>query len=164
MTMEAIYSSETSVRFNGLRGIKSQKMAVFIVTAVRTSNPKYAACFYDCHMKAAALRGIEIHVQTSKRMYEFHCYMSMDVTKLKILGTIPPFPCHHGVVQVQEQCYVFFFVFYILGTHWTHAKARIVTKLRNDHEIWVRFSADASNFPVTWRCFSYRTVVLNVRM
>jgi hypothetical protein len=38
MEMEAICSSETLVD-NGLHGVISQKMVVFITTAVKTSNP-----------------------------------------------------------------------------------------------------------------------------
>jgi hypothetical protein len=37
--MEAICSSEMSVDFNGLHGVISQKMVLFITTAVRASNP-----------------------------------------------------------------------------------------------------------------------------
>jgi hypothetical protein len=37
--MEAIYSSETSLKFTVLYGFTSQKRELFIVTAVRTSNP-----------------------------------------------------------------------------------------------------------------------------
>jgi hypothetical protein len=36
--MDAICSSETSVDLNGLHGVISQKMTLFITTAVRTSN------------------------------------------------------------------------------------------------------------------------------
>jgi hypothetical protein len=36
--MKAIYSSDTSVDFNGLDGIISQKIELFITTVVRTSN------------------------------------------------------------------------------------------------------------------------------
>jgi hypothetical protein len=38
LKMEAIYSSETSVDFNGLHGVTSQKIKLIITTAVRTSN------------------------------------------------------------------------------------------------------------------------------
>jgi hypothetical protein len=38
LKMEAICSSETSVD-NGIHGVISQKMELFITTAVRTSNP-----------------------------------------------------------------------------------------------------------------------------
>jgi hypothetical protein len=37
--MEALYSSEISVDFNGLHSVVSQKIVLFITTAVRTSNP-----------------------------------------------------------------------------------------------------------------------------
>jgi hypothetical protein len=37
--MEAIDSSETSAYFNGLHGVVSQELELFIITAVRTSNP-----------------------------------------------------------------------------------------------------------------------------
>jgi hypothetical protein len=37
--MEAICSSETSVDFNGLHGVISQKIELLITTALRTSNP-----------------------------------------------------------------------------------------------------------------------------
>jgi hypothetical protein len=37
--MEVICSSETSVAFNGLRSVISQKIILFITTAVRTSDP-----------------------------------------------------------------------------------------------------------------------------
>jgi hypothetical protein len=108
MTMEAIYSSETSVSFNGLRGIKSQKIALFIVTAVE--NLKSNVCNWNMprvstitpsvtwrlQLFSYNMRGKEI--EASKRMYEYQSYMSMEVSKLRILGTIPPLPCHHGVV------------------------------------------------------------------
>jgi hypothetical protein len=38
LTMEAICSSETSVQLNRLHGVTSQKMILFITTAVKTSN------------------------------------------------------------------------------------------------------------------------------
>jgi hypothetical protein len=36
--MEAIYSSETLADFNGLHGVVSQMLELFIITAVRTLN------------------------------------------------------------------------------------------------------------------------------
>jgi hypothetical protein len=43
--MEAICSSETLVGFNGLQGVISQKIVLFITTAVRTSNLTLAVKF-----------------------------------------------------------------------------------------------------------------------
>jgi hypothetical protein len=39
MPVQAVCSSETSVDFNGLHGVISQKLELFITAAVRTSNP-----------------------------------------------------------------------------------------------------------------------------
>jgi hypothetical protein len=39
LKIEAIYPSETSVDFNGLHGVISQKIEPFMTTADRTSNP-----------------------------------------------------------------------------------------------------------------------------
>jgi hypothetical protein len=36
--MEATYSSETSVEFTGLHSVTSQKIGLFIATAVRATN------------------------------------------------------------------------------------------------------------------------------
>jgi hypothetical protein len=41
LKMEGICSCETSLTFNGLYGVISQKMVLFITAAVRTSNPTY---------------------------------------------------------------------------------------------------------------------------
>jgi hypothetical protein len=41
LKMEAICSCETSLTFNGLHGVISQKMVFFITATVRTSNPTY---------------------------------------------------------------------------------------------------------------------------
>jgi hypothetical protein len=43
--MEAICSSETLVDFNGLLSVISQKVLLFITTAVRTSNPTISGIF-----------------------------------------------------------------------------------------------------------------------
>jgi hypothetical protein len=43
--MEAIFTSETSVAFNGLHGVIFQKIELFIITAVRTSDPTIAGWF-----------------------------------------------------------------------------------------------------------------------
>jgi hypothetical protein len=41
LKMEAICFSETSWTLNGLHGVISQKMVLFITTAVKTSNPTH---------------------------------------------------------------------------------------------------------------------------
>jgi hypothetical protein len=48
LKMEATYSSETSIDFQDVHGVISQKIDLFLTTAVRTSNPIYH--IYSCNV------------------------------------------------------------------------------------------------------------------
>jgi hypothetical protein len=72
--MEAAGPSETSVTFTDLYGVTFKEMVLFIVTAVRTSDPAVRIVFARCLVRISArilnedFRGIRQSLQADFRM------------------------------------------------------------------------------------------------
>jgi hypothetical protein len=115
LKMEAICSSEASLTFNGLCGVISQKIVLFITTAVRTSNiTKLALSVPLSHTHTHTLSLSHTHTHTKHhadflRQFFFPygkiCSLSKNSLMLDICSTVRT--CVNDNIALQWRCLLF---------------------------------------------------------